>query len=187
MFWICLVLVLFLLVGVLNAAPQFAARILPAAIRLDDGHNAAIVFHSRPDLSIFEKSVQPGAFEGGDPIMTSTHFNDEWETKSPQRLKSIDDIVVVAGYDPGQLDAPGMIRDLINNPDAVTVAWPEGSAQTQWAYLRRAEFSPLVKGEMPEVTLTIVVTNWDPFNCVEEGPVWVDGTGSCGPAAPATP
>lgn len=175
-------LALFLLAGVLMAAPTVASRILPTAIRLDDGYQALIVFASIPDLPIFEKTVQPGAFEGGDPIMTSTMLNSVWETKAPQRLKSIDDIIVVAAYDPGEIDE---LNSLINLPDSVTVAWPDGSAQAQWAYLRRAEFSPLTKGEQPEVTLTIVVTNWDPIECVEAGPVFIDGTGSCGPYAAA--
>lgn len=164
------------------ASPSFTSRVIPNAIRLDDGTIAYIAFASAPDLAIFEKSVQPGAYEGGDPIVTSTQLNDTYETKSPQRLKDIDDIVVVAAYDPGQLgDNPDGLLSLINLPDAITVRWPDRSAQAQWGYLRRAEFSAMVKGTQPEVTLTIVVTNWDPVNCVEAGPVFIDGTGSCAP------
>lgn len=162
------------------AAPPTQSRLIPTAMRLDDGYQSLIAFASNPSLAIFEKTVQPGAFEGGDPVMTGTMLNQEYETKGPQRLKSIDDIVVVAAYDPTVAET---LLDMINMPDAVSVLWPDGSLQAQWAYLRRAEFSPLTKGEQPEVTLTIVVTNWDPVNCVEAGPVWIDGTGSCGPYA----
>lgn len=180
MFWLVLALVVLVLGGVLSASPTITLRTLPNAIRLDDGYQSLIVFTSNSGLAIFEKTVQPGALEGGDPIMTSTMLNVDYETKAPQRLKGIDDIVVVAAYDPA---AVSDINDLVNLPDSISVHWPEGSIQAQWGYLRRAEFSPLTKGEQPEVTLTIVVTNWDPVNCVEAGPIWVEGTGSCGPYA----
>lgn len=166
------------------AAPTISARVLPVAIRLDDGFQSVLSIASKPDLEIFEKTVQPGAYEGGDPIMTSTMLNQVLETKAPQRLKGIDDMVVVAAYDPAFASD---FFDLVNQPDSFTNAWPDGSAQAQWAYIRRVEFSPLTKGEQPEVTLTIVVTNWDPYNCVEAGPVWLAGTGSCMQFTPRYP
>lgn len=166
-----------LLVGwSLRAAPAITARTLPTGVKLDDGHQSLIVFASFPALRIYEKSVQAGALEGGDPIMTSTMLNECCETKAPQRLKGVDDIVVVAAYDPGVAQT---LWEIINVPDNISVLWPDGSGMAQWGYLRRAEFSPLAKGEQPEVTLTIVVTNWDPYECVEACPVFLDGTGSC--------
>lgn len=166
------------------AAPAISARALPIAIRLDDGFQSVIVASTNPALEIFEKTVQPGAFEGGDPIMTTTMLNQTCETKSPQRLKGVDDIVVVAAYDPAYLED---FWDMINVPDAYTTAWPDGSAQAQWAYMRRFEPSPLTKGEQPEATITFVVTNWDPYACEEACPVWQSGTGSCSQFEPRYP
>lgn len=170
------ILLLSLAVYGLRAAPAFADRVMPNGVRLDDGYQSLIVFRNFAALRIWEKTVQPGALEGGDPIMTSTMLNECCETKAPQRLKGVDDIVVVAAYDAGAVET---FWTMINVPDAITVIWPDGSRQAQWGYLRRAEFSPLTKGEQPEVTLTIVVTNWDPNECVEACPEWEDGTGSC--------
>lgn len=175
---ILIFLALFCFLMFLRASPVIAVRQMPVAIRLDDGYQSLIVWSSLPALRIMEKTVQPGAIEGGDPVMTSTMLNGDWETKSPQRLKGIDDIVVVAAYDPG---ANSTIASLINYPDNISTLWPDGSGQAVWGYLRRAEYSPLTKGEQPEVTLTIVVTNWDPIHCVEAGPIWAEGTGSCSP------
>lgn len=158
------------------AAPVIGTRVMPTGVRLDDGYQSLIIFSAFNALRIWEKTVQPGALEGGDPIVTTTMLNECCETKAPQRLKGVDDIVVVAAYDPA---AASTFWDMVNVPDNITVAWPDGSAQAQWGYVRRFEFSPLTKGEQPEVTLTIVVTNWDPNECVEACPVWAEGTGSC--------
>lgn len=158
------------------ADPTITPRGLPLAIRLDDGYQSVIVFENNDTLAIFEKSVQPPAMDGGDPIDTTTMLNSEWETKAPQRLKMLDDSTIIGAYSPTAL---ADFEALINVPQSVTWAWPDGSAMAAWAYLKRFEPGPMVKGEQPEATLTIVVTNWDPVNCVEAGPVYYEGTGSC--------
>jgi hypothetical protein len=158
------------------AAPVPQTRVLPTAVRLDDGYQSVIVFDGYESLAIYEKSVQPPAMDGGDPIDTTTMLNTTVETKKPQCLVGFDDGTVVAAYDPGELDT---LYALVNEEISITYAYPDGSAYCHWGSVRRVEPSPLVKGEQPEVTLTIVVTNWDPVNCVEAGPVFVDGTGSC--------
>lgn len=159
------------------AAPQLAVRAIPLAIRLDVGYQSLVVFNSIPNLAIFEKTVQPPSVNGGDPIQTSTMLNEFCETKAPQRLVGDDDGIVVAAYDPAVLST---LRQITNVPDSVTFAYPDGSAEVYWAYLKSAVKSPMQKDQQPEMTLTIVVTNWDPVNCVEACPVYVAGTGSCG-------
>lgn len=160
------------------AAPTLTARVIPVAIRLDCGYQSVIAFSNAPSLDIFEKTVQPPELDGGDPIKTSTMLNVEYETQAPQRLKGFGDSVVVAAYDPTVFT---LLESLINIPDSVTWAYPEGSAEVYWAYLRKVQKSPLQKDQQPEMTLTISITNWDPYHCVEAGPVYVVGTGSCGP------
>ncbi len=107
-------------------------------------------------------------------------LNLAYETKAPQRLIGFDDGVVVAAYDPHVFNT---LETLVNLPDSITFAYPEGSAECYWGYLQHVSKTPLQKDQQPEMTLTIVITNWDPINCVEAGPVFVAGTGSCGPAA----
>lgn len=160
------------------AAPPIARRVIPLAVRLDVGYQAVVVFRSLPNLAIFEKTNQPPGGDGGDPIETTTQLNLAFETKSPQRLKGYGDATIVAAYDPHVF---ATLDGIINLPDSVTFGWPDGSAAAYWAYLRKYEFSAMEKGAQPEMTLTIVVTNWDPTNCVEAGPTYFNGTGSCGP------
>lgn len=159
------------------AAPVLAVRAIPLAIRLDSGYQSLVVFRGLENLAIFEKTVQPPSANGGDPIQTTTMLNSFSETKAPQRLVGDDDSVVVAAYDPAVLQT---LRNIINVPDSITWAYPDGSAEVYWGYLKSAVKSPLQKDQQPEMTLTIVITNWDPINCVEAGPAYVNGTGSCG-------
>lgn len=158
------------------AAPPIGARVAPTGVMILNGHGAAVVFSQFPGLNIYEKSVQPFAVEGGDPIMTDTNLNAIYVTKAPQCLIEHDDSTIIANYDPG---AAASLQLLVNNPQSITWLYPDGSAFAAWGYVRRVEYGPLVKNEPPEVTLTIVITNHDPVNCVEAGPVYFDGTGSC--------
>ena len=159
------------------AAPVLAARAIPLAVRLDSGYQSLVVFRGYENLPIFEKTVQPPSPNGGDPINTTTMLNQFNETKAPQRLVGDDDSIVVAAYDPAVL---ATLRSIINVPDSISWIYPDGSAEVYWGYLQKAAKSPLQKDQQPEMTLTIVITNWDPVNCVEAGPVFVNGTGSCG-------
>lgn len=159
------------------AAPAANARGAVSGVRLDNGFGALIAFASNLTIEIYEKSVQLGAIEGGDPIMTDTHLNTVYITKSPQCLEEWEDVVVIAAYDPAVFSE---LQALLNDPENITLIYPDGTTLAFWGYLRRIESSPLVKGVQPEITLTIVVTNFDPVNCVEAGPVLLAGTGSCG-------
>jgi hypothetical protein len=152
---------------------------MPLGIRLDCGYQSVVVFATHPGMLIWEKTVQPPSPDGGDPIKTSTMLNVDFETTIPQRLMGFDAGVVVAAYDPKVYNT--LVGELINVIDSVTFAYPEGSAEVYWAYLQKAVKTPLQKDQQPEMTLTIPVTNWDPVNCVESAPVFISGTGSCGP------
>ncbi len=160
------------------AAPTPTARGAVGGTRLDNGFQTLIVFSSNPTIEIYEKSVQPPSIDGGDPIMTDTMLNTVYITKTPQCLEEWGDIVVVAAYDPA---ARSEIQALINNPQSITVVYPDETTLTVWGYLRSEVPAALVKNTQPETTLTIVVTNYDPVLCVEAGPVLVAGTGSCMP------
>jgi hypothetical protein len=163
------------------ANPSISFRVIPIAVRLDVGYQAVIAWHSVTNLAVFEKTLQPPALDGGDPIMTTTQLNENYESKAPQRLRGHGDGVVVAAYDPHVFST---LEGLINVPDSITWGWPDGSAVAYWSYLRKVEFTAMEKGSQPEMTLTIVVTDWDPINCVTAGPVYLQGTGSCGPYVP---
>lgn len=158
------------------AAPTVTARVIPAGGPLPDGYQSFLTFSMDPNIEVWEKTVQPLGQEGGDPIDTTTMHNNTFVTKRPQLLMENTDAVVVAGYRPIAFRA---LQNIINAEQSITIHFPDTSTIAFWGYLKTTEFAPLTRGEQPEVTLTIVCTNWDPNNCVEAGPVVAEGVGSC--------
>jgi len=160
------------------AAPTPQVRGAVTGVMLQDGFQTLLACSLGLTLAVSEKSVQIGAIDGGDPIVTTTMLNILYETKAAQCLQMWEDWVVIAAYDPHALT---LLQSMINTPQTITVILPDDTSLTAYAYLKRNEFAPLVKGTMPEVTMTWVITNYDPVHCIEAGPVLTLGAGSCSP------
>ena len=157
------------------AAPAPIPRIAPDGFRLDDGYQTLITFGVLPGLDIWEKEAQPPGIDGGDPIDTTTMHNDSYRTNAARKLKSLTEHTIVAAYDPcAYVD----LLTMVNVVDEITVFFPDNSTLSYWGFIRSVEFSPLVEGEQPEMTITVVPTNYDACNCVEAGPV-IDCNGTC--------
>ncbi len=150
------------------AAPTVTARLTPVGIMLQDGYVSHITFAADPDISFWERSVQPPGMDGGEPINLTTMFNNTYRTNVPRQLITLTPIKVVACYDPAVFS---QIQALMNVVTAVTVLFPDGSTIAFWAFLQKFEPGELVEGKEPEATLTIVPTNYDPVNDVESDPV----------------
>jgi hypothetical protein len=157
------------------AAPALTARITPTGFKLLDGYQALIAWSSEPGLDVWEIEVQPPGIDGDEQINTTTMHNEDYRTFSPRSLKTLTPHQVVVAYDPSSWEN---LNGLINFNDAITVIYSDGSTLSFWGYLKSVEFQPMVEGEMPRATLTIVPTNWDDDNCVEAAPVMVSN-GSC--------
>jgi hypothetical protein len=67
---------------------------------------------------------------------------------------------------------------LINNETTITVHFPDGSTLAFYGYLKTFEPQEMTEGEQPEAECEFVVTNWDPANRVEAGPVMVEVAGT---------
>src|SRR5678816_2046032 len=150
------------------SAPTTTARTTPAGLFLDDGFSTKICPTADPDVSFWEKTVQPPGIDGGDPIETVTMHNIAWRTKRARALKTLTDCVITAAYDPNLYNN---ILALVNVEGSWTVHFPDGSTLSFFAFLQKVEFAELQEGEFPECTLTIVPTNWDPVAGVEAPPV----------------
>lgn len=157
------------------ASPVAIPRVTPAGVRLDDGHQALISFGTNASLPIWEKDVGIPGMDGGDPVETTTQWNEDYRTFAPRQLVTLTEFQVVAAYDPCAYED---LLALINVVDNITIYFPDTSTLAFWGYLRLVEFSPLVEGEQPTLTLTITPTNYDACNCVEAGPV-LDCNGTC--------
>lgn len=157
------------------AAPSPIPRLSPSGFRLDDGYQSLITFGLLAGLDIWEKDVQPPGIDGGDPIDTTTMHNSAYRTNAPRSLKSLTEHTIVAAYDPcAYVD----LLTMVNVIDEITITFPDNSTLAYWGYIRSVELSPMIEGEQPEMTITVVPTNYDCNDCTEAGPV-IDCNGTC--------
>lgn len=156
------------------AAPTITNRQRPTGRAIPDGYRSLIGFEDDPDLAIWERSVKPPGYDGGDPIDTSTMHNNEWRTKHPRSLKTMTEATVVAGYKPTAFAA---LLAMINNPQSITCQYPDGTAEAFFGFVQKIEKNELKEGEYPECTLTICPMNEDGTGA-EQDPVYGSATGS---------
>lgn len=157
------------------AAPVAIPRVTPNGYRLDDGHQCLISFGDLAALDVWEKDVQPPGLDGGDAVDITTQHNEDYRTFAGRNLVTLSEHTVVAAYDPAVY---ADLVTLLNVTQNITIYFPDNSTLAYWGFIRQVEFSPLVEGEQPEMTITITPSNYDCANCVEAGPV-VDGNGTC--------
>lgn len=147
----------------------------PAGITLKDGYQTLITIAADPDISFWEKTVQPPGLDGGDPIDTTTMHNSTWRTLSPRALITLTECTLTVAYDP---DAYNQIQDVLNTETTFTVTFPDGSTLAFFGFLRLFEPQSAEEGAQPEANITIQPTNYDPVNKVEAGPVLFDVEGT---------
>lgn len=157
------------------AAPTPTTRSTPVGIKLDDGFSSKITFAADPDISFWEKTLQPPGVDGGDAVETTTMHNVTYRTMGPRQLKTLTNSSSVVAYDPAVLT---QIIALINVRTTITVTFPDGSTWAYYGFLKSFEPSDLQEGEQPEATVEIVPTNFDPTNKVEAGPALASVAGT---------
>lgn len=150
------------------SAPATTTRQTPAGLRLTDGFPTKIAFAADPDVSFWEMTVKPPGIDGGDAVNTTTMHNTDWRTMAPRQLKTLTDSSTTVAYDPNIYNN---ILALINVVTSVTVHFPDGSTLDFWGYLRKFEPQELKEGEMPQASVDIVPTNYDPSAGTEQAPV----------------
>lgn len=148
------------------AAPSPTTRQTPTGIKLDDGFSTKVTFGSDPDLSVWEKEVTPPGKEGGDPIDTTTMWNDTYETVRPRALiKSTNGQILVA-YDPAVVDD---IEAMVNVETTITFTYPDGTTEAIFGFLKSFQRQAMQRNAQPQATIEIVETDWDYSNKVEAG------------------
>ncbi len=158
-------------------APPTTTRVDPTSfgILLADGYQTTIAFQLDPDIELWEKTVQPSGFDGGDMIDQTTMFNAAFRTAAFRSLVTVTATSGVCAYDPDVYD---QIKAILNLNGGVTVTFPDGSTLDLWGGLRLFEPQSLEEGSQPEANVTIEVTNFDPVNKVEAGPVMTEVSGT---------
>lgn len=147
----------------------------PAGIRLDTGHRTTICFSADTNIGLWEKTVKPPGFDGGDPVDTTTMWNTTWRTKNPNDLIEMSDSEATCAYD------PLMYTDLLALLDVkttITNTFPDLSQLSYYGFLQAWEPGELAIGEQPESDVTIAVTNQDPQSGAETSPLYTNVVGT---------
>lgn len=147
--------------------PAYSSRPAPTGLRMDDGFSTVISFASDTDVGLYEKTVKPMGFDGGDEIPTSTMHNTTWRSFAARQLKTLTPITGTCAYAPAQLLA---ILALINQEQSITVHFANGDAMSMFGYLKSFEPQECAEGAQPEAQFTVVPTNIDPATGGESGP-----------------
>jgi hypothetical protein len=156
------------------AAPTPTARQTPAGRKLKDGFKATITFKRFPAIRLWEKSVTPPGWDGGDAIDTTTMHNSDLRTMYPRSLVTLTEASGTVAYDPKAYDE---IRQAINVNDEITITYSDGSTLAFWGWLRTFEPSELQEGEFPEAEITITPSNVDDDDA-EQFPVMTEIAGT---------
>lgn len=159
------------------AAPSLTARAAhtSGARFIREGYRTQVAFASKPGLDIWEQTNKPPGFTAGDMIDITVQANNRYRTKSVSHLIDMTDGTTTCAYDPSYLSD---VIALIGVPTSVTWYYPDGTTVVAYAVLQRFEPNELRIREFPTAQMTIVVTNWDPVNAIDEPPVITGASGT---------
>jgi len=141
----------------------------PVGLQLTNGFKTTITFAADSDVSFWEESITPPGIDGGDPLPTTTQFNNAWNTTDPRSLKTLTDVSVTAAYDPIVYD---QIIALVNVSNLITIAFPDGSSLDFHGFLRSFTPGELVAGTPPTAAIVIAPTAVDIATGLETAPVY---------------
>ena len=142
-----------------TGAPSYTERETPPETQMCDGQGAKVTCLLNSDLSIKEANVKMPGMDTGDFINNTTHFNTAVRTYCPPTLRDNTDMVITGPW------APHLLEDLasvIGTNTTWSVLLPDGVSQFAcYGALRTFEPGEFVEATLPEVTLTITLTNTD--------------------------
>lgn len=152
------------------AVPATTARGTPTGIALQNGFRTTLSFARAPTVSLWEQSMGGLSFDGGDPNDMSHMLLTQFKIKSPRALIDTPPFQMKCFYDPAVYST--LKTTLIQQPGSITQWLPDGSNIDFYGYINKAEIAgDFQNGEPPMLNVSIVITNWDPVNKVEQGPV----------------
>jgi len=157
------------------ATPTTTARVEPTGIKMKEGFPTVYAFARKPGINLWEITTKPPGVTNGEPIDNTTQHNTTWRTRRSRKLIDGTDHTFKFAYDPAVY--PELVQ-LVGQEGAVTEHFPDGSTLDYYGYLSQVEFDELEEGKMPTGTGTIVATNFDPVNRVEQGPVLTSVAGT---------
>ena len=151
------------------ANPVTTARGVPIGFPLKEGYKVHVAFSLNPRVSFFEVDLMPPAFMGSPPDKVTTQDNVQWHTKAPNDLIESGDAEGSCAYDPL---VQSQIAAMINLPGSITFHLPDSSTIDYWGWLQEFKPDTMKDGMRPMAKFKITISNFDPVNFVEAGPVY---------------
>lgn len=157
------------------AAPTPTARVTPTGLMLEDGFKTLFTFARAPSVKLWEVSVRPIGFNGGEKIKLSNMHNNLIHTFAPRKLIELTDGSAKVFYDPNVL--PTILNSLLNQKDVITETYADGSTYCYHGVLNKFERDEHQEGEAPTATINIFALGRDTAG-TEQKPVLTDVTGT---------
>ena len=157
------------------ANPTITSRTIPTKQMIHEGFKTVIAFSLNAAIEFWEKEITPVGYDGGEGVDQTTMLNTSWHTKFPRTLINIPDITVNAAWSAHLYTD---ILALINKQGSCTITFPNGDTLAFYAYISSFIPGQVTEGAMPMANIKIVVTNLDPVNLVEVGPLFTAATGT---------
>lgn len=150
------------------AAPSATARQTPTGLILEDGFKTLITFARSPAVKLWELTVKPIGWDGGEKIKLSNMHNTSLHTFAPRKLKMLTDGSFTCHYDPAVLDT--ILNDILNQKDTITERYADGSTYAYFGVMNKFERNDHQEGEAPTATVNFFATNRDSSG-VEQVPI----------------
>jgi hypothetical protein len=164
------------------AAPTPASsRGTPVGIKLPDGFSTEIVFTPASGgggtaISFWEKTVQPLKYEIGE-IDQTTMLNVLYRTYRGSALFENGEVTGNCAYSPRIIaQLPSVMGR--SKEGTITVIFPDTSSVCAYACFTKFEPEALEEKKQPMAKYTFRITNYDPTNGVEAGPVFTPPSGT---------
>jgi len=158
------------------AAPSTQSRTTPTGIMLREGFQSHIAFGRDTDTDLWEIDVGLPGIDNGEMIEITTQHNTKYRTKDFMELVDITEFTFTAAYDPAVWDQ--LIDSLVGWNQDCTRILPDGSTIDFFGGVRVWAPEDHSIGGRPIATVTVGITNYDPVNNVENGPVLTSVAGT---------
>jgi hypothetical protein len=134
-----------------------------------------ITFARAPAIKLWEVSVKPIGFDGGEKIKLSNMHNTSLHTFAPRKLKMLTDATMKVFYDPAALVT--LLDTILNMKDTITERYSDGSTYAYFGVMNKFERDEHQEGEVPTATVSFFATNRDSSG-VEQVPVLTEVIGT---------
>lgn len=136
---------------------------------LTDGFATLITFAENGSVQLWEKEVTPPGYEGGGAVDQTTMRNTTWRTQLSRQLTTASAMTLTAAYDPA---AYLEVLNMRKTNQQITVTFPDASTLVFFGWIEAFTPNTLTEGEQPTAELTLEVSNIDPADDSETGPVY---------------